>query len=163
MLFFEKKIPLISQLTLSGSGSSCLTMILKFWGKDVSHEEINEELDPGRDGITFQSILNCALRYGLKGEEKFIDDIQDSNFKFPILVKTIDGKFLIIEKITKNQKCYYIDPKNGRGIAPLKKFSKRLNGSFISFLLDTENKNVNENRGRPNLIGKYIKLSLIHI
>ena len=59
------KIPIMVQMEAVECGSVCLAMILAYYGKWVSLEEVREKTNVTRDGVTARNMLFAARDYGL--------------------------------------------------------------------------------------------------
>src|SRR5262249_43551186 len=68
-----RRIPFIQQLSDTECGAACLAMVLGYFGKEVSLEEVRDVCGGGRDGMNALSILNGGNLLGLRGRGVKVD------------------------------------------------------------------------------------------
>ena len=69
----RRRVPVTRQLSATECGAACLSMVLGYYDKAVSLDEIRGVIGVGRDGATALAILDAASRYGLRGRGVKVD------------------------------------------------------------------------------------------
>src|SRR5687768_14536200 len=59
------RIPFVQQVTATECGAACLAMVLRYYGRHVSVQDLRETAGVGRDGTNARAILAAARTYGL--------------------------------------------------------------------------------------------------
>ncbi len=100
-------------------GSSCLLSIIRYYGGNISHEELSLLLKTDNNGTTAYDILNGARSLGFDGYgiKYTYNDIIKNNITFPIIVHVLIKSmyhFIVIYKVDENRKKLTImDPSIG--------------------------------------------------
>jgi ABC-type bacteriocin/lantibiotic exporter with double-glycine peptidase domain len=125
-----RRVPVVRQLTDAECGAACLAMILGFYGKAISVEELRGSLGDGRDGTTALSLLNVARHYGLRGRgvSVEIDDLQflpagtilHWNFSHFVVLERASGRGIEI-----------VDPATGRRSVPMNELRRSFTGAGL--------------------------------
>ncbi len=67
MSWIRRRIPVLQQLHMSDCGPACLAMVLRYYGRSVSLDEVRDRFGGGRDGASAFDILEVARTFGLGG------------------------------------------------------------------------------------------------
>jgi len=129
----KTRIPVVRQLEMADCGAACLAMVLGYYGRHVSLDDIRRFTGSGRDGADVSLLLQAARSFGLEGFGAALD--LDDLAKLPggaILHWGFDH-FVVFERLTRRG-VHLIDPAYGRRIVPLAQFSDRFTG--IGLLLE---------------------------
>lgn len=99
-------------------GPSCLAMIVKYYGKDVSIEQLRKICSLGKDGVSLLGISKAAETIGFKtigGRVSF--DTLAFEVPLPCIVHWNQNHFVVVYKIKKHKKgkytVYVADPGKG--------------------------------------------------
>ena len=112
-IFGNKKIKEIYQSEIADCGLACVAMILNYYGKDYSLDDLKRKYSTSISGTSLNDIIKVsknedliALPYEIEEE-----DIQD--IKIPCIAHWNDNHFVVISKITDSKITVY-DPANGK-------------------------------------------------
>ncbi len=127
-----KHVPFIGQLTATECGAACLAMMLAYFGKAVSLEEVREATGGGRDGVSAQRLLQAAEAFRLRGRAVRLE-IEDLQYLAQPAVLYWDfNHFVIFERLGKRG-VHVVDPAKGRRCVPLREFRKSFTGVVLLF------------------------------
>ena len=108
-----RKFPFYLQLDAMDCGATCLKMITKYYGKNLSIDKLRERCYTNREGVSVLGISDAAESIGM---HTFTARLSYKNFKkespLPCIVYWKEKHFLIVYKIKKN-KVYVADPAHG--------------------------------------------------
>ena len=62
----RRAIPVVEQLEETECGTACLAMVLRFFGRRVSLEELRDDTGTDRDGVSARDLVTAARRHGLR-------------------------------------------------------------------------------------------------
>jgi len=99
-------------------GPSCLAMIVKYYGKDVSIEQLRKICSLGKDGVSLLGISKAAETIGLKtiGGRLSLNTLAHE-IPLPCIVHWNQNHFVVVYKIKKHNKekytVYVTDPGKG--------------------------------------------------
>lgn len=71
-----RKVPTIKQLTQTECGLACCTMILNYYKSKESMNDLQKELDVGRDGMSLFQIKDYFISRGFEAKIFKISDIK---------------------------------------------------------------------------------------
>src|SRR5262245_54259571 len=72
-------VPFVRQLQMADCGPAALTMVLRYFGRNVSAEDVRVRVGVGRDGATALQLIQAARVYGLMGRAIRLD-MQDLDY-----------------------------------------------------------------------------------
>jgi len=126
------KVPFVQQTEGSDCGPACLTMILKFLGREVMLDEVREAVGVGRDGADGASLIRGAETYGLFGRGLSLD-VESLKFlpKGSILHWEF-SHYVVFEKVVKDG-VMIVDPARGSRLIPTKQLRESFTGVALVF------------------------------
>lgn len=128
------KTPLVLQMETSECGIACLSIILKYFGKDISIEQLRDDFCLGRNGTKASTIIKIAQKYQLnaKGFKLKVDSL--SKLKVPMILFWNQEHYVVYEGQGKNGNIFYInDPQCGRLALDRETFEKGFSGVALTF------------------------------
>lgn len=127
-----KKTPTVLQTEAVECGAAALGMILGYFGKYVSLEELRYECGVSRDGSNALNVLKAAKNYGLKAKGLRVKLNSIQNQSFPIIIFLNTAHFVVLEGVKKG--IYYInDPAIGHRRCDEEEFSRTFSGIALQF------------------------------
>lgn len=127
-----RKVPSILQMEAVECGAASLTMILGYYKKYVTLEEVREKCGVNRDGSKASNILKAARSYGLSAQGCRVDIDKLMELELPVIIHWNMNHFLILEGYHKG--IYYLnDPAAGRRTVDSEEFGKAFTGIALTF------------------------------
>ena len=124
--------PLMLQQEETECGAVSLGIVLAFFGRWVSLEELRKACAVNRDGCDAADITRAARRYGLEpqGWKKEPEQLRD--MQMPLIIFWEFKHFLVLEGF---RGPHYLvnDPANGHGLIENEEFDKGFTGVVLSF------------------------------
>ncbi|MGV3609657.1 MAG: peptidase domain-containing ABC transporter [Fluviicola sp.] len=108
-----RKFPFYKQHDTMDCGPTCLKMIAKFYGRDISLEKLKLLSETTRAGSSMKGISNSAEKIGFRtiGVKVDFENLKD-NAPLPCICFWNDSHFVVVYKIT-NEKVLIADPAHG--------------------------------------------------
>lgn len=127
------KVPVVIQMEALECGAASLCMILAYYGKWLSLEQIRSDCGVSRDGTKASAILKAARSYGLeaKGYRYSLEALQ-TEATFPCIIHWEFNHFVVLDGFKKG-KAVINDPARGKTEIPLEKFKKSYTGICLQF------------------------------
>ncbi len=126
------RVPITLQLASTDCAIACLSMILNYYGRRISLEQLRTVSGISRDGETAFKIKNLAARFGLfcKGLTVEIEELEFVNM--PAIIHWRFDHFVVLEQITK-KKASIVDPASGRLSISLEELRNNFTGVLLEF------------------------------
>lgn len=127
------KVPVVIQMEALECGAACLSMILAYYGRWVTLEQLRIDCGVSRDGSNAKNILIAARKYGLEaGGFKFTPSSIMEEGSFPCIIHWDYNHFVVLEGFSKG-KALICDPAKGETSVSLSEFEKSFTGIALMF------------------------------
>ena len=124
-------VPLILQMEEMEGGAACLTMVLSYYRKQVSLDQVREACGISRDGIHVADLLRAGAGYGLDCKETHPAAGElEGGCTFPAILGWERDRFVILEGF-KSGKALLVHPEKGRMRLSLDALEKKYAGVCI--------------------------------
>lgn len=125
-----KKVPVMVQMETVECGAACLSMILAYYGKWLSLEQLRTDCGVSRDGSNARSIVLAARRHGLDahGYRADIDHLANMS---PAIIHWNFNHFVVFKGF-KDGLAYINDPAIGSMAVSMSDFSRSYTGVAIT-------------------------------
>ena len=114
-------------------GAACLDMILAYYGRWVTLEQVRVDCGVSRDGSNAMNILKAGREYGLKcnGYRLEPDELREKGV-FPCIIHWEYNHFVVLCGF-KGKKVYINDPSRGNIVISSEEFEKSYTGIVLLF------------------------------
>ena len=127
------RVPVIMQLEELECGAACLCMILAYYNKWVSLEEVRENCGVSRDGANARNIIETARFYGLSADGYRTEpDFLREKGHFPCIIHWNFNHFVVLNGFRGN-KAVLNDPANGTYTVSKEEFDESFTGICLMF------------------------------
>lgn len=135
---FKKSVPYVQQMQETECGLCCVSMILKYYGSNVSMSYLKNNFEIGRDGMSAKEIGTLLSRFNFKVDyyKALVEGLKDLSDS-PSILYWDNMHFVVLEKII-GDKFYIMDPKIGKQVLNKEEMDKHFT-QFVIKPLATEN------------------------
>ena len=127
-----RKMPEVRQLAATDCGAACLAMVLGYYGRESTLDEVRQVTGTGRDGISARLLLDAGRKLGLRGRAISID-LNKLSFLQPASILHWDfNHYVVFERLVGRQ-VQIVDPAQGRQLVSMEGFSRHFTGVALLF------------------------------
>jgi ATP-binding cassette subfamily B protein len=129
----HRKMPEVRQLAATDCGAACLAMVLGYYGRESTLDEVRQVTGSGRDGISARVLLDAGRKLGLRGRAISIDLNKLSFLPRASILHWDFNHYVVFERLVGGQ-VQIVDPAQGRQIVSMEGFSRHFTG--VALLLE---------------------------
>ena len=126
------RTPVLLQLTQTECGAACLGIVLAYFGRWVSIEELRESCSVGRDGCSAADVFRAARRYGLEPKGWRKEPAQLRRMPLPMVLFWEFSHFVVLEGFSRGR-FLINDPANGHRTISEEEFDLAFTGVTLTF------------------------------
>ncbi|MCD7777403.1 MAG: cysteine peptidase family C39 domain-containing protein [Clostridiales bacterium] len=126
------KTPTVYQMEAVECGAASLSMILAYYGKNLSLEQMRIETGVSRDGCNALNILKAAEKFGLKCRGHRLEPENLKEIKCPCIIHWNLNHFVVFEGIKRGY-AYINDPAVGRRRLTMNELDESFTGIVLTF------------------------------
>ena len=126
------KVPVIMQMEALECGASCLGMVMAYYDKWVSPEQVRSDCDVSRDGSNAKNVVKAARLYGFEatGYKLAAQDLKNTA-TLPCILFWNNEHFVVLDGFRGNH-AVINDPAEGRVSIPMKDFEQCFSGVCLN-------------------------------
>ena len=126
------KVPFIMQMEALECGAASLCMVLAYYGKWLSLEQVRADCGVSRDGSNARNLYRAAASYGLKVTAFRMEPSELKKLAFPAIIHWNFNHFVVLNGFTKKY-AVINNPARGTEKVPLEVFDKSFTGIALTF------------------------------
>ena len=126
----KKSVKQFFQYEVSEWGVVCLKMILEYWGKTASIEELRSTCGVSRNGCRALDIVNAAKLYDMDAIGLNVEINEISNVDCPCIIHWNFNHFVVLTELNDKQ-ANINDPAIGHIKVPIQTFKESFTGVMI--------------------------------
>lgn len=146
------QIPFVQQLEWTDCGAACLTMVLRYFGREMRLQEVRDLIGSGRDGVDAGQLLDGAERCGLRGRGLRLDIESLAELPPGAILHWELNHFVVFVRVV-GDGIEIVDPARGRRRIPMHAVSKAFTG--ITLLLQPSTQFV-PSKSRSSQVWNYL-------
>lgn len=143
-----RRVPMVAQQEAVECGAACLAMVLAYYGRWVTLEELREQCGITRDGTKATNVVKAARLHNMvaKGLQKDAKDLL--SLPHPLIVFWRFNHFIVVESIDA-QRVRLVDPAVGPMTITREEFAEGYTGIALAF---EPGEGFTRTKGRPSLV-----------
>jgi ATP-binding cassette subfamily B protein len=127
-----RRIPIVRQLSATECGAAALAMVVGYWGRHITIEELRETMCIGRDGTNALTILRGARQLGLRSRGIKLEVKDIAKLPSACILHWNFDHFVIFDKVA-GDGVELIDPAFGRRRVTMEEFRRAFTGVALLF------------------------------
>ncbi|WP_280457728.1 peptidase domain-containing ABC transporter [Nocardia carnea] len=128
----RRRIPYFPQLTAADCGPTCLRMVLASRGVNAPAQQLRQESNAGRNGVSASRLLAVGRRYGLDGRGVRTDLSGLVHLTSGAILFWRFNHFVVLEKANRSH-IVIVDPAVGRRVISWKEVDANFTGVALEF------------------------------
>lgn len=128
----RSRVPQVQQLEAADCGAACLTMVLGYWGHDVTLPRVRDVLAVSGAGVDAKTIVEGAAHFGLEGRGVKIEVEQLRHLPTGSIIHWSFGHWVVFERI-EAQGIWIVDPAAGRRLVAMDRVRRKFTGVALVF------------------------------
>jgi len=128
----KRRIPVIRQLAATDCGTACLAMVLSFFGRKTTLDEVRTRIPLSRDGASAAQLVATAAEFGLRGRGVQLDAKDIHLLPSGSILHWGFQHFVVLERTTQRF-VDLVDPSFGRRRVSLRTVGKQFTGVALVF------------------------------
>jgi ATP-binding cassette subfamily B protein len=125
------RVPLVQQMSAVECGAACLTMVLRYHGRNAELAEVREACLPGRDGLKASTLSRAAQRFGMRVRGYSAEVGAFGELPLPAIVHWNFRHFVVVEAWGPRE-VRIVDPGGGRTTHSHETFGKSFTGVVLT-------------------------------
>ena len=127
-----KKVKPVLQMEVTECGAASLCMILDYYGKSVTMEQLRLACGVSRNGVNAKNIAKASMLYGLKPRALKVGVNAAKELNFPAIIHWNMDHFVVLCGFTKKS-AVIADPASGLRTVSEEEFSNNFTGIALEF------------------------------
>ena len=127
------KVPMVMQMEALECGAASLTMVLAYYDKWLTLEQVRTDCGVSRDGSNAKNVMLAARSYGLTAQGyRYEPEQLRERGKFPCIIHWNFNHFVVLDGF-KGDRAYLNDPARGAYSVTMEEFDKAFTGICLMF------------------------------
>jgi NHLM bacteriocin system ABC transporter peptidase/ATP-binding protein len=150
------RTPTVLQMEAVECGAAALCIVLRYYGRHVSLEELRIACGVSRDGSKASSVARAARSYGLAAQGMRLEIDALGLHAFPMIVFWNFNHFVVLEGLDR-KRAWLNDPATGPRLVSIDEFSRSFTGVTLVFNPQADFKRMKKPRGTIAALGTRLR------